>query len=94
MARKHTIFIGALCHVAIATLESDSPTLDKVVPAMTWSLSSTLRLPGLGKMQPKIGEVWDSRGLQLMSQSVPRVLFSCRSWEEPAFHLFYFPYCN
>ena len=46
MARKHTIFIGALFHVAIAMFKSDSPTLDNVVPASYLeSLSSTSQLP-------------------------------------------------
>lgn len=46
MARKHTIFIGALFHVAIAMFKSDSPMLDNVVPASYLELlSSTSQLP-------------------------------------------------
>lgn len=46
MARKHTIFIGALFHVAIAMFKLDSPMVDNVVPASYLELlSSTLQLP-------------------------------------------------
>lgn len=46
MARKHTIFIGALFHVAIAVFKTDRPTLDNVVPgSYLESLSSASQLP-------------------------------------------------
>lgn len=46
MARNHTIFIGALFHVAIAVFKSDSPTLDNMILASYLELlSSTSQLP-------------------------------------------------
>lgn len=61
MARKHTIFIGALFHVAIAMFKTDRPTLDNVVQGVTWSRSPPprsfpQRQPGLGNARPETGE--------------------------------------
>ncbi len=47
MARKHTIFIDALFHAAIAVLQSAQ--LSAAVPLSSWSSSAVLQpQPGLG----------------------------------------------
>lgn len=81
MARKHTIFIGALFHVAIATFKSDSSTLHNMVPASSLEpLSCTSQLPVAAArawQRPGTGEAQHSKdcsgclNLHLESSSHP-----------------------
>lgn len=81
MARKHTIFIGALFHVAIAMFKSDSSTLHNVVPASSLEpLSCTSQLPVAAArawQRPGTGEAQHSKdcsgclNLHLESSSHP-----------------------
>lgn len=81
MARKHTIFIGALFHVAIAMFKSNSSTLHNVVPASSLEpLSCTSQLPVAAArawQRPGTGEAQHSKdcsgclNLHLESSSHP-----------------------
>lgn len=80
MARKHTIFIGALFHVAIAMLKSAQRSVAWFQPVAWSAFPLPPAQPGLGSSCPEICEAGDPKTSQLMAQSAPQILLgrTCR----------------